>query len=203
MELPILLDVAIGLTVVYLGASLFATIVNEYISQFLQLRGKQLADNLRKLIDDPETLTRLKQSPALAPFFESGARPGSYVDPNVLAQMLVGGISAGKEGVARMEEIIAAIERLPESALKSQLKALAQTVGGDVTVFVKVIAQWVDRSLTMLGEGYRRRAQTISFVVGLFIAVSLNIDTLAVTAHIYRDKDTRLALADVASAVVI
>ena len=37
MEMTALTDVAIGLSLVYLGASLFVTIINEYLAQALKL----------------------------------------------------------------------------------------------------------------------------------------------------------------------
>lgn len=46
------LDVAIGLMLVYLLLSLFATAINEYIATVLNLRGKELARGLGRLLDD-------------------------------------------------------------------------------------------------------------------------------------------------------
>jgi hypothetical protein len=47
-----ILDVAIGLMLVYLLLSLFATALNEYIAAVLNLRGKELAKGLGRLLDD-------------------------------------------------------------------------------------------------------------------------------------------------------
>lgn len=49
MDLTAWIDVAIGLIVVYLGASLFVTVINEYIAQTLKLRGRDLCKSLRKV----------------------------------------------------------------------------------------------------------------------------------------------------------
>ena len=70
MDMTGLLEVAIGMTLVYLGASLFVTIFNEYLAQILQLRGRQLARDLKMLIDDDDLKKALTISPALQPFFE-------------------------------------------------------------------------------------------------------------------------------------
>jgi hypothetical protein len=50
------IDVAIGLILMYLMLSLLCTVVNEYISTKLNLRSKTLRDALQKLIDDPALL---------------------------------------------------------------------------------------------------------------------------------------------------
>lgn len=96
MNLSAWVDVAIGVTVVYLGASLFVTVINEYISQVLNSRGNELVKSLQTLIGDTNIRQTLAQSPALRPFFEpeSGDAP-SYVDSQVLARMLVGGLASG------------------------------------------------------------------------------------------------------------
>jgi len=64
-------DVAIGLSLVCLDASLFVTVINEFIAQLLNLRGKQLRDSLTSVIGDGAVVTILSQSPALKPFFDS------------------------------------------------------------------------------------------------------------------------------------
>jgi len=197
MDLTALVDVAIGLTLVYLGASLFVTIINEYIAQTLKLRGKQLAKDLTRLIDNDTIKDWLKKSPALAPFFSS--KPASYVDPKMLAQLLVGALRPGTTGVPTMGDIITAINALPApSSLKNQLLSLAQSTSGSVDAFVTSVSTWADRSLTMMGEVYKRRVQMISLGIGLGIAIIFNIDTLALTAHLYKDKEARGAAVAVA-----
>jgi hypothetical protein len=51
-----IIDVAIGLILMYLMLSLLCTVVNEYISTKLNLRSRTLRDALQKLIDDPTLL---------------------------------------------------------------------------------------------------------------------------------------------------
>ncbi|MBX9964037.1 MAG: hypothetical protein K2Y35_13320 [Burkholderiales bacterium] len=91
MSLPMVVDVAIGLSFGYPGTSLFVTIVNEVIAQIFTMRGRQLVKNLRQLIDDPAVVEKPGRLPTLAPFFagRAGLRPSSYVAPTVLAQAQV------------------------------------------------------------------------------------------------------------------
>ena len=46
MNVNTVLDVVIGLSLVYLSASLFVTVINEYLSRLLKLRSRQLVTNL-------------------------------------------------------------------------------------------------------------------------------------------------------------
>ena len=56
------LDVVIGLMFVYLLLALFATALNEYIAAVMNLRGKELAKGLGKLLDDIDENDALKKA---------------------------------------------------------------------------------------------------------------------------------------------
>lgn len=197
MDFTALLDVIIGLSLVYLGAALFVTIVNEYIAQVFGWRAAQLREDLKKLVDAPAAVDALKASPALAPFFEGAG--SSYVDPKVLAQQLVGWARKGATTAATMAEIAKSIDQLPDSKVKTQLLALSQTTSDKVETFVANVSAWADQSLTMMGEAYKKRMQWYSFAIGLGIAIIFNLDTLGMAAHLYRDKEARTAIALAAS----
>ncbi len=219
-----IVDVAIGLSLIYLGVSLYVTIVNEIVARWLQLRGKQLAGDLLKLIDEPNLQGTLAASPALAPFFAPNGNPGlvsrllslvpffgrkvwvgSYVDADIVARLLLGALQGsptadkddGKEE-SFPEVIKGAIEKLPASKLRTQLQALAETAATDVETFVGEISHWVDQSLTMMGEVYKQRIAVISFFIGLAAAVAFNIQSLAVADYLYRNKEAREAIVVVA-----
>lgn len=216
MDLPILVDVAIGLSLVYMVASLFVTITNEYVAQVFNLRGSQLATDLTNLIADPEIRKKLTSSPALAPFFQTGreskSKRASYVDPSVLAHMLTGSLAAspaGQTGAAgqtgqatAMQAILDGIGRIGNDGLKNQLLALAVSANNDVDRFVKNVAAWADQSLTMLGEVYKKNTQLISLGLGLAVAGFFNLDTLAISSKLYLDKEAREATSAAAVALV-
>ena len=82
MNLTTWIDVTIGLTLIYLGVSLFVTIINEYIAQMLNLRGKQLHTALKQLIDDETIRQTLMQSPALKSFFLVNHKPVTFSSPS-------------------------------------------------------------------------------------------------------------------------
>ena len=194
MSLTAWIDVAIGLTLVYLGASLFVTIINEYIAQAFNLRGKQLCQALQTLIGDGDVKNLLMKSPAFKPFFDGApGKAPSYVDPDVLARLLIGGLAATSNAGDTVKQASEAIAKLPASDLKTQLQAIVRTVGTAQDALVATVSDWVNRSLSMLGEGYKRNLQKISFGIGLTVAISFNIDTIALTEHLYRDKDAREA----------
>jgi hypothetical protein len=62
----------------------------------------------------------------------------------------------------------------------------------------QAVSSWADRSLTMLGEHYKRNMQILSFIVSLFVAGIFNIDTVALVDRLYKDKELRSAVAEYA-----
>lgn len=197
MNLTSFIDIAVGLSLLYLGASLFVTILNEAVSQFFQLRGRQLVTALAQVIDNPTTRGALAKVPTLTPLFVTGAkaRKPTYVDPGVFANALVGTFDLATVGVAKMNDVVKAIEALNPSPMRSQLLALAHAASEDVDKFVISVGTWVDKSLQMLGERYKVWLRRISFGLGLTVAVAFNLDTVSLVSHLYRDAAAREALA--------
>ncbi len=194
MNMSAWIDVAIGLSVIFLGTSLFVTIINEYVAQILDLRGNALRTALVRLIDDEAMVMALSRSPALRPFFDDKAKSGtlpSYADPQLLARLLVGTLHAGSTDTNPLNRVTDSIAKMTDSSLKSQLLALTATAGSSMDELIKATSDWADKSLTVLGERYKRNLRTISFFIGLGVAVLFNIDTLFLTDHLYRNKESR------------
>lgn len=252
MNMTAFIDVAIGLTLLYLGTSLFVTIINEFLAQMLSLRSRQLQTSLKKLFSQEGLKRVLTDYQKLIPVQKSdrtdskskvwssisgwleriGLGPkspvGSYIEPNILAQILVGKLIADAppsnssttpkqatgsptpaptpaqgggssytaqagSGSKTTPGIIgdSILKNVAAGPVKDVLMALAQGTGNEVDKLTKSISGWFDRSLTVLGEGYKKIMQVVSLGVGLVVAVSFNIDTLTVTDRLYRDKGLR------------
>ena len=198
MNFTALLDTAIGLTIVYLGAALFVTVTNESIAAVLNSRGKMLYQNVRALLGQPY----LNQVIKLIPGFKGAEKSlRSYVDPEVLAHVVVGKWLTPNVDLpqpAQKPDLFAAIRKMADeegSELKSVLWTLAVSADNNIEKLTKNVSQWIDRSLTVLGEGYKRRMQLWSFVLGILVAGGFNVDTLHVTERLYRDKELRESVA--------
>ncbi len=203
MNLTAWIDVAIGLTLVYLGTSLFVTVINEFVAQIFNLRGRNLVKGLNELISDQDIQKLLSINPALNSFFNGtpGKAP-AYIDTDVLSRLLVGSLSSGSSVSNTVEGAVSTLNNMNDSALKSQLLALANTTGKKTDNLVNAVSEWLDRSLTMLGGNYKRNLQTISFWIGLIVVVALNLDSVALTERLYRDKEARDAAVELGLQIV-
>jgi hypothetical protein len=194
MTFTALLDTAIGLTLLYLGAALFVTVANESIMALLKARGKDLTKSLAALLGAPG-LQKVLADPAFAPMKDTADRVRSYVDPHVLAQVLVGSLQPQAPGAGKLTDLAGAINNLPDGKIKHVLWTLAQSADSKVETLTRNLSAWIDRSLTVLGEGYKRKMQLVSFILGFSIAFGFNIDTINVAKRLYRDKELREAVA--------
>jgi hypothetical protein len=195
MNFTALVDVAIGLSVIFMGTALLVTIVNEYISQLFRLRASELTRNLATLLNAPELKTLVEKNAAFKPLLDMTNQVRTYVDPIILAQVMVGSLretaaQTGTAPVASMAELVGAIDKLPASSIKSALWTLAQSATS-VDKFVKGVSIWVDRSLIVLGEGYKQRMRLITLLLGFAIAIAFNVDTLNMAQRLYGDKELR------------
>jgi len=210
-----LLDTAIGLTLVFLGSALFVTVANEAIAGIIKKRSSVLTENLKTLFDGTGLSTLVTASPAFQPLLDATRKVRSYVDPKVLAQVLVGTLAslpnaAGAQAAGgaqpgqappqapAADSLLQAIQALPTSQVKNILWTIAQSAGKDVDKLTQAVSEWIDRSLTVLGEGYKRWAQILSFGLGFLLAFSFNIDTLGVGRRLYADKELRDSMTTVA-----
>jgi len=198
MGFTALLDTAIGLTLIFLGAALFVTVANEAISGILNKRGKVLTANLKTLFEGTVLSDKLEKSPLFKSMLTAGSRIKSYVDPNVLAQALVGElapkVAAGTSspGGPKPLDLLPAIEAITDNPqLKNVLWSLAYGAGNDVEKLTRAMSVWIDRSLTVLGDSYKRWAQIWSFGLGLAAAIGFNIDTIGAAQRLYADKEMR------------
>jgi hypothetical protein len=194
MNFTPLLDTAIGLALVYLGASLIVSLTNESIAGILGSRGKHLKGNLERLLKDSPFGAALTDNPV---FQETTKRYRSYADPMALAQVIVGSLLKRGARAEKPADLITFIEeaiKKEESSLKTTLVGLAHSAG-TMERFTRELSVWLDRSLTVMGEAYKRWAQVKSFIIGAVVAVLFNIDSLAVAERLYRDKELRDVMA--------
>lgn len=222
------LDVFIGLALSYALISLFCSIIQEFLAQALDSRGKLLVEALKTvnlgkvisnasagLVKNPGWLMRL---PWLTSWGSSsapsklGSRTDTFVDritggrrlphdvsPANLANALVQGSSLLVAGVVapNFDQVVQGMN-LPRN-LESRLLTLSHTARQDVSAVKKEIESWFGDFTTQVQHWYTRRAQAASLVIGMLVAVWLNVDTVNMAKTLYHDSAKRDAVVRIAA----
>jgi len=192
MNFTALVDVAIGTILVYVGVSILVSIMSEFVSNLLSLRKRQLAISLATLFNQG----KLDKLPQLGPLADALRTAGSYVDPKVLAQIVISvvkepGPPAANSGERLAASLLSNIEMLPDSQLKAALSTIARSTEKSADKIVHEVSDTIDRSLKVLGEAYKKWISRVTFALGLLIAFGGNLDTVGLVSRLYADKELR------------
>ena len=184
-----ILDVAIGLVLLFLAVSLATSAITEAISSVLKLREATLVAGVKALLNDPDftgIALDLYKHALVNPLASDAAKrledlthTPAYIDSGQFASAFMGILNKG--GVAPAQWIAA----MPEGQLKAAMQALWQDAEGNLAAFKANIARWFDNSMDRVSGWYKRRTQWISFLVALAIAVLLNVNALYTGAQIW------------------
>ena len=199
------IDVAIGLVLMYLGLSMFCTVINEHLATFIRLRATTLATGIKQLLDDPMLRTEFYNH-GLIGGIKWGSTTGntstqahpSYISGQVFAMALLGSLDPTKPvpGFADMES---AIRHLPDSNIRDVLLSHVGSVGQDVTRLRDGVATWFDQTMDRLSGVYKRKLKIISFIVGFLLAIAVNADTITVANALWHDNVLRDQIVQIAS----
>ncbi len=249
------LDVFIGLTFVFLLYSLLATIIQEAIAGFLNLRGALLVKAIRVMLNDRQStnyssnlllnvLQRVGQAlknqwnylgcrlpdkslakafykhPSIKYLSTSSLRSKpSYINPNNFSSTLTK-ILRGRYYDGSIPEIVSIFQTLypktpnqlpivnvglndsviadikPETL--DQLRQLFVDADNDIDKFKSLLENWFNETMDRTNGWYKRQTKRILFFIGLFIAITGNVDTIKIyhilaTNQSARDQMVQLA----------
>lgn len=212
-----LLDLALGLVFVYLLFSLIVTTLTELVEAFLKKRGRNLWLGMVDLLhEDParaeanlarpgggdSLVARLYHNPRIYALYRGKPKAGgivcnlpSYLPPAVFAAALVDELSAlgtvdGRK--ARTEALLAAIDQhVAEPGLNRYLKQLTEQAKGNLDELSRSIQDWYTTATDRMSGWYTRHARKVALLVGLWVSLLGNLDTLTLARALMTDRDLR------------
>jgi hypothetical protein len=213
-----LLDVALGLILLYTVLSLMASAINEAISLVLQLRAKTLQYFIGCLLaglDDaketnhPITLKDFYDKTIIAPQSKNSRLP-TYIDAENFVQAILellrpyapvppnGVITESQE--LSLPQWKAAIDSLPaHSPLRKVMNYVANKTTKDVAELRKNLADWFNAWMDQVRDTYARETKTVLLIIGMVVAVVVNIDTITITNALLQNPALRESIANQAS----
>lgn len=213
------LEVAIGLTFIFLLVSLITTAIVEFLESFRRKRGTDLYQGIKEMLADSGRAGSgeaaaavlyghpLLQGLYVGDFTSASAQGGlpSYLPSRSFALALIDQALAGKvnpaltcaslpEAALIGDRLRFAAERVDNEQVRQALCLAVQVGGNDVERIAQHLAGWFDAAMERVGGRYKRHMQRLTFGLGLGAAVFLNVNTLIIADALSKDATLRRAV---------
>jgi hypothetical protein len=200
MSLTAFLEVAIGLVFIYLLLSLIATWVNETIASVFKLRANDLKKAIQDLLEDPDKVKEFYEHPLIKALSRQKngqvKRLPSYIPDRTFALVALDVLSEKKALITESAgELKPLFDSLP-SSVRDTFDTFWRAGAKSVESLRSDVETWFNDKMDRLSGVYKRRAQLISGVVGLVLAVGLNIDTITITDALWREPALRTGITE-------
>src|SRR5438105_1877995 len=168
------LDVAIGLSFLYLLLALSCTTINELIAGAFSRRAKVLREGIEHLLGDKDLAAAIYRHPTIEslakPYKKLGATP-SYIPSDRFAAALTDQIT-GTYSLTNKDALAAGIKNLPP-AVSKQLTVLLDIAKGDPDEFRKCVASWYDQTMDRVSGWYKRIVQRQTYAIAILFVLFL------------------------------
>jgi hypothetical protein len=184
--------------------------INELIAGLLRLRARNLEEGIARLLTDEQLKERLFAHPLVKTLGQPGrtladtGRKPSYLPANKFALALLDLVApaattgGGKADEPTRAQVQQAIDTLPDD-LRRSLTLLWRQATGDLDQFRTQIEAWFNDAMERVSGWYRRRTRVILVVIGLGVAVVLNVSTVTVASGLWTNATLRAAVVAQAS----
>jgi hypothetical protein len=220
-----MLDVAIGMSAIYLLVSLFVTTVQELIAQLLALRANYLTVGINNLlragqnnvgligslirptVRNDERVAEFYSHPMIAALNTNRvlrtAVP-SYISKDTFAAVALDLTHVADAGTAAQQvlQAAAALDVDGATPLHKAIAVLAREAGGDIHQLKEQLGKWFDDAMERVSGAYKRWVQVATLVIGFLIAVAANVDTLKVAGALIDSPQVAASFAQSAQALV-
>jgi hypothetical protein len=214
MSIPQVLEVAIGLVVVYYLLGSVVSLVTQWINEAFESRGRSLEQYLIKIVGDKKIgdLIKMPQLQALRPIRYKNFMSvfGSEVEPKKLEKIPVAtlvdaffdlsGLTAKKE--MDLLQLADLIDKLPESEGKQAfISWINQGVTNIADLRTRTTAYFTGM-LEQAADTFRARARSFVILLSIGVTVLFGTDTIQLAKALWTSAELRAIAAAQADAVV-
>lgn len=201
-----ILEVGIGLILVFLLVSLILTAVREAIESVAKTRSRDLELAIAELLNDREGTGLRKQlyeHPLVFSLFPGGVQPTRFSATGKVKHRPARNAPSyiPREIFSSALQDILKREADKAGHLGKAYQALLASAANDVDRARKGIEQWYDASMDRASGWFKRRTQMLLLVLGVLVAVALNINAITIGQYLATNEAARTQLADIAAEV--
>ncbi|MNO76358.1 hypothetical protein D3C76_674300 [compost metagenome] len=212
----VVLEVAAGLTLIFLVLSVACTAIRESLEAWMKMRSVMLEQAVRELLQDPQGtgLTQhLFEHPLINGLYRGHYKPEdltanqrmpwnsslpTYIPSANFALALLDLVQPKPdEGAApplSIDGLREAVDSIESPAVQRVLRIALERGNDRIEAVQAFLEGWYDSAMERASGWYKRRTQLIVVVIGIVMSVALNVDTLHVAKVLYSDSSVRQLL---------
>jgi hypothetical protein len=192
-------DIAVGLFLVYAMLSSVCSVLNEYVQRIFDMRARQLERALQTLLDDRDgtLFTAVKDHALIRVVAHSPKKKmPSYMPSSTFSRALFDTlVRVDGEHPLTFKRVRDAILQLPEgSDVKAALLSLANSAENDIAALRGHVEKWFDDTMDRLSGAYKRHVTTWIFGLGFLVAAATNADSILLVQRLEHEDALRAAV---------
>jgi hypothetical protein len=191
-------DVAVGLFLVYGMLSSVCSVLNEYIQRIFDTRARQLERALQTLLYDKSgaLFTAVKDHALIRVIAHSPKKMPSYLPSSTFSRALFDAlVDVDGERPLTFKRVRDAILQLPDSSdVKAALLSLANSAENDIAALRGHVEKWFDDAMDRLSGAYKRHVTIWIFALGFLVAAGTNADSILLVQRLEHEDALRAAV---------
>lgn len=196
MSLPIL-DVAIGLSFIYLLLALICCTLNELVAGVLKKRAAFLELGITRLLNgDLGMKQAFSQHALIRGMTDEGEKLPSYMSNSQFAVAFLDVLTGPGKSRCDIQAIRDGANQLENARLKASLNAMFASQNLDAAGAQRLVEAWFADSMDRVKGWYKRNAQVWILALSLLVTLGLNADTLHVARALWVNPTLRAQMVD-------
>lgn len=195
------LDILIGIVTIYLIFALACTALVEAYTSITNVRSKNLEVALGEFLHgnlaNGSTLTDAFFAHPVVQTLSEGVdgRP-SYISPEIVGQVVTDLIKNNDSTLKQAAAALPGTDR--DNRIKGIITLFQREAGEDMVAFRQLIERHYDAAMDRASGWYKRKTQTIAFIVSAVLVICANVDTISLVNSLSSNPEARAKMVEIA-----
>jgi hypothetical protein len=202
MNLSTILDVALGMVLIYYILSLIVSYITGEIAKWTEMRAKDLEHVLRERLKHPETFEKLMNHPLVTnlkpirvKLFGTGKWDSKVaaIPASTFSTTLFDILAPESDEDNKLEKLKSAIKGMPESDMRTSLSSVVGQTVEDIQTARENVEKWYDDIVQNVSQLYTQHVRRIAIICALLVSIAVDADSIAIVNQLWSQPTLRAA----------